>query len=60
MFLEGSGENLEEIAGWVKEGKLKPVVGRAVQMRELEEVKAAAGQVYEGKGGLGKTVILMK
>lgn len=60
MFLEASGKDLKKIAEWVEEGKLRPVVGRSVKFGDLAEVKSAAGQVYEGKGGLGKAVILMK
>lgn len=60
MFLGTNAEDLQALGKWVEEGKLRPVVGTRVQFRKLEKVKEAAGQVYEGKGGIGKAVILMK
>ena len=59
LFLGTNAEDLKALGEWVEEGKLRPVVGTRVQFRDLEKVKEAAGQVYEGKGGIGKAVILM-
>lgn len=60
FFLESNVEDLDAVSQYVEEGKVKRVVGTRVQPRNLEEVRGAAGQVYEGKGGIGKAVILVK
>ena len=56
-FLEPSGEDLDTLRGYVEEGKVVPVVGARVDMRDIEKVREACGVVYNGKGGLGKTVL---
>ena len=60
FFLETNGDDLEALSMYVEEGKVKPVVGSRVDLRELEKVKKACEQVYAGKGGIGKAVISMK
>lgn len=57
MFLDSNGKDLRELTGYVEQGKLKPVVGTRVDLKDLEGVKKVAGMVYEGKGGIGKAVI---
>lgn len=56
-FVEPSGGDLDALRGYVEEGKLVPVVGRRVDLRDIEAVREACGVVYKGKGGLGKTVL---
>lgn len=57
MFLTSGGEALDGLRGFVEEGKLRAVVGRTVRLSDVEGVRDACGQVFEGKGGIGKTVI---
>lgn len=55
-FLEPNKEDLETLAGYVEEGKLVPVVGTRVDMRDINKVREACEVIHKGKGGLGKTV----
>lgn len=55
-FLEPNKEDLETLAGYAEEGKLVPVVGTKVDMRDINKVREACEVIYKGKGGLGKTV----
>lgn len=57
FFLQPNGEDLEELARYVGEGKLRAVVGTTVDFRDIEKVREACWQVYNGKGGIGKAVI---
>jgi NADPH:quinone reductase-like Zn-dependent oxidoreductase len=54
-----SPEGTRSIARWVDEGKLKPVVGRSVKLEDIEELREVCTQIASGKGGLGKTVVLV-
>ncbi|KAL2133186.1 hypothetical protein VTI74DRAFT_2794 [Chaetomium olivicolor] len=56
-FLEPNKEDLDTLTGYVEEGKLTPVVGARVDMRDINKVREACELTYKGKGGLGKTVI---
>ena len=55
-FLDPNAEDLDTITGYVEEGKLLPVVGARVDMRDIKKVREACQLTYDGKGGLGKTV----
>lgn len=55
-FLDPNGEDLKTITRFVEEGKLVPVVGSKVDMRDIEKVREACNVTYKGRGGLGKTV----
>ncbi|KAJ5629582.1 hypothetical protein N7528_003239 [Penicillium herquei] len=57
MILESSGSDLDQLRGYIEDGRLKTVVGTNVQLRDLDSVRAACQVVYDGKGGLGKLVI---
>jgi hypothetical protein len=57
MFLEPNANDLDSLAKWSEEGKLKAVVGTAVKMNEFQKVVEALEVVFKGKGGLGKTII---
>lgn len=59
MFLDPNGADLDELRGHVEAGKLKPVVGLSVKFEDVEAVKKAAMTSYQGKGAIGKTVIVM-
>ncbi|KAJ3473298.1 hypothetical protein NLG97_g10389 [Lecanicillium saksenae] len=43
-----------------EEGKLRPVVGLRVDLKNIDKVREACWQTYKGKGGLGKTVFEVK
>lgn len=57
MFLESSGQDLDELRGYVEEGRLKTVVGNVVELSDIEAVRSACQVVYSGKGGIGKVVV---
>lgn len=57
LFLDSSGTELAELAKFVEEGKVHPVVGSRVNLRDIDKVREACSIVYKGKGGIGKTVI---
>lgn len=57
LFLDPNGEDLKTLAKYVEEGKLAPVVGARVDMRDIGKVREACGLTYKGKGGLGKTIL---
>ncbi|KAG4277383.1 hypothetical protein FPRO04_14119 [Fusarium proliferatum] len=58
-FLDPNREDLDKLTGYVESGKVKPVVGAKVDMRDIKAVREACDQTYKGKGGLGKTVFEM-
>ncbi|KAF5561835.1 alcohol dehydrogenase [Fusarium phyllophilum] len=55
-FLDPNREDLDKLTEYVDSGKVKPVVGAKVDMRDIKAVREACDQTYKGKGGLGKTV----
>lgn len=57
MFLESSGQDLDELRAHVEEGRLRTVVGTSVQLSDMKAVQSACQIVYSGKGGLGKVVV---
>jgi len=56
-FLEPNKEDLETLAAYVEGGKLRPVVGARVDLRDIDKVREACEVIHKGKGGLGKTVL---
>ena len=59
MKTEPTSADLDDLARLVEEGKLRPVVGRTAKLSELETIRKACGDIFKGKGGLGKFVIEM-
>jgi NADPH:quinone reductase-like Zn-dependent oxidoreductase len=57
MFLESSGQDLDELRKYVEDGRLRTVVGTTVELSDISAVQNACQVVYDGKGGLGKMVI---
>ncbi|KAJ5112133.1 hypothetical protein N7532_000178 [Penicillium argentinense] len=57
MNLSSTGKDLNELKGYIEDGRLRTVVGTTVDLRDLEAVRSACQVVYSGKGGLGKLVI---
>jgi NADPH:quinone reductase-like Zn-dependent oxidoreductase len=57
MFLESTGEDLDDLTRYVEDGRLRTIVGSIVDIRDVEAVREACEVVYSGRGGLGKSVI---
>ncbi|TVY36950.1 2-methylene-furan-3-one reductase [Lachnellula occidentalis] len=57
LLTEPTGSDLERLARWVDEGKIKPIVGRQVMLSDVEGVRQGCQAVLDGKGGIGKFVI---
>lgn len=56
MFLSSTAADLDTLSGYVESGALIPVVGSVVDLNDIEKVREACLQVYNGTGGIGKTV----
>jgi NADPH:quinone reductase-like Zn-dependent oxidoreductase len=59
LMMEPSGEDLEKLAGWIEEGKVRPIVGSEVKLEDVEGVRRGCRQIYDAKGGIGKFVIVV-
>ena len=57
MFLDPNAKDLNTLAGYVEDGKVRPIVGTRVPIMDIEKVRDACNVIYNGKGGIGKTVI---
>ena len=56
---EPKTEDLEAVGQMVQERKLRPVIGRTEKLRDLDAVKDACMSIFNGKGGMGKFVMIM-
>ncbi|KAJ5232578.1 hypothetical protein N7468_005534 [Penicillium chermesinum] len=59
IFLEPNATDLDSIRGWVEEGNLKSIIGKKADFKDINAVRDACTEVYNGKGGLGKSVIVL-
>jgi NADPH:quinone reductase-like Zn-dependent oxidoreductase len=57
VFVKPNDADLEILARWAVERKVKPVIGRVVGWEDMEGVKALCQFIYDRKGGVGKYVI---
>jgi NADPH:quinone reductase-like Zn-dependent oxidoreductase len=57
MSLKQDREGLDSLRDYIEDGKLRPVVGKIINLRDFEQLKQACQQALSGKGGVGKTVI---
>ena len=57
VLMKPKGSELERIKEWVEEGKIKPVVGKVLEFKDLEGIREECMRMSEGKGGVGKVVI---
>lgn len=57
IFMESKTSDLNRLAQWVDDGKIKPVIGKHAKLSDLEGVREGCQEVYDGKGGIGKFVI---
>ncbi|KAJ5217605.1 Polyketide synthase enoylreductase [Penicillium citrinum] len=60
IFLEPNAVDLDSIRGWVEDGKLKTVVGTKVEFRDIQAIRDACQVVFDGKGGVGKSVVVFE
>ncbi|KAJ5305178.1 uncharacterized protein N7443_004838 [Penicillium atrosanguineum] len=58
IFLEPNAKDLELVKGWVESGKVRTVVGTRAHYKDVGAVRDACQKVFDGKGGVGKAVIL--
>lgn len=56
IFMEPTHEMMKVLQEDCEKGWIKPLVGRKARLDDLESVKEACQEVYDGKGGLGKFV----
>ncbi|KAK7445925.1 hypothetical protein Landi51_07852 [Colletotrichum acutatum] len=59
LFLDPNAKDLETLALHAEKGDVLPVVGCKVDFMDIDGVRDACTTVYNGKGGLGKTVFTM-
>lgn len=57
IFLDPNGPDLEKMAKWAEEGKIKAVIGTTAKLQDIDATIKALDVTYKGKGGLGKTII---
>ncbi|OAA69164.1 Alcohol dehydrogenase superfamily, zinc-type [Cordyceps fumosorosea ARSEF 2679] len=60
LSLDPNGKDLAVLRDAVEQGQLRPVVGWRVDFKDIDKVREACWQTYNGKGGLGKTVFVVK
>ncbi|OQE25283.1 hypothetical protein PENSTE_c006G00503 [Penicillium steckii] len=60
IFLEPNSDDLDSIRGWVEDGRLRTVVGSSVGFRDIEAVRNSCQVVFDGKGGVGKSVVVFE
>ncbi|KAJ6003079.1 hypothetical protein N7451_005626 [Penicillium sp. IBT 35674x] len=58
IFLEPNATDLNSIREWVETGKVRTIVGTKAHFKDLKAVRDACQVVYDGKGGIGKSVIV--
>ncbi|EXF85475.1 hypothetical protein CFIO01_08983 [Colletotrichum fioriniae PJ7] len=59
LFLDPNAKDLETLALHAEKGDVLPVIGCKVDFKDIDSVREACTTVYNGKGGLGKTVFTM-
>lgn len=58
-FMEPSAKDLDALRANVEGGLLRPIVGRQVHIGDIDGVREVCKMVWDGKGGVGKTVFLV-
>lgn len=59
LFLKSSGRDLDRLKEWIDEGKVRPVVGSTAKLENIEDVRKGCQGVFDGKGGVGKFVVVV-
>jgi NADPH:quinone reductase-like Zn-dependent oxidoreductase len=57
VFIRPVEADLDMIAEWYNQKKVKPIIGEKWKIEELKEVRRVCGLVYAGKGGVGNYVL---
>jgi NADPH:quinone reductase-like Zn-dependent oxidoreductase len=57
VLMKSDGKDLEQIKGWVEEGRIRPAVGKVLKFGNLEGIKEEGMRIMKGKGGVGKVVV---
>lgn len=57
LFMRPSADGLNQYSRYIKDGQVKPLVGKVASLHDLESVKNGCQEIFDGKGGLGKFVI---
>lgn len=57
MFICPAEADLDTVAAWYKENKVKAIIGEKWKIGDLEEVRRVCELVYAGKGGVGNYVV---
>ena len=58
IFLEPNATDLNSIREWVEAGKLRTIVGTRAHFKDIKAVRDACQVVFDGRGGVGKSVIV--
>jgi NADPH:quinone reductase-like Zn-dependent oxidoreductase len=58
IFLEPNATDLDSIREWVETENLKTIVGAKTHFKDLQAIRDACQVVFDGKGGIGKSVII--
>lgn len=56
IFLEPNAVGLESIRQWGETGKLKTIIGRKRNFRDMKAVQNACQMAFNEKGGVGESV----
>ncbi|KAL3422720.1 hypothetical protein PVAG01_06876 [Phlyctema vagabunda] len=59
IFMHPSRTGLDKLSEYIQEGKITPIVGRTAKFSDIEAIRTGCGEIYDGKGGIGKFVIEM-
>lgn len=57
IFMEPSATDLNLLSEYVRDGKLKPLVGRVADFQDLAAVREGCQEIFDAKGGVGKFVV---
>jgi len=57
VYTQFTDATSEKIAEWVKEGKLKAIIGKTAEMDDLEAVREMLDAASSAKGAIGKSVV---
>lgn len=57
LGIDCNTRDLENLARWVDEGKVKPILGKQIKLSDIDEVRSSCQRILDGNGGVGKLVI---
>lgn len=58
VYLEPTATGLVELTKMVNDGQVKAIVGATTKLSDLEGVRRLANIAYNGKGAIGKSVLI--